>query len=120
MSPILFVRSLRRSKIIKNLMQIGEKILGVVVRVKIIGGPKGINHYRIIVSATDKTGIVQEYISDPTNSYADLTVIDFNRNQIPADVYVNPVDSKQYYVDVDSIPDLTDLSRDAFMRFTKK
>lgn len=110
MAPILFVKSLKRSKIIKNLIQTGEKLSGVLVRVKSVGGPgaRG-NHYKIIVSATDKTGITKEYISDPTSTLADLTGVDFNNNSIPVDVYVNPIDSQQYYVDIVSIPDLMPL-----------
>ena len=120
LAPILFIRSLKRSQVIKNLIQIGNKVSGVIVRVKSVGGPKGRNHYKIIVSGTDNTGIMKEYISDPVSSYADLAVIDFRKNSIPVDIHINPIDPQRYYVDMSSIPDLVPLSRDAFIQLAKK
>jgi hypothetical protein len=120
MAPILFIRSSKRSQVIKNLIQIGNQVSGVIARVKSVGGPKGINSYKIIVSATDNTGVTKEYMSDRVGSYADLAVIDFHKNSIPAGVYINPTNPQQYYVDIDSMPDLTSLSRDAFMQLAKR
>ncbi len=120
MAPILFIRSSKRSQIIKNLIQIGNKVPGVIAKVKSVGGPKGINSYKIIVSATDNTGVTKEYISDRVGSYADLAVIDFHKNSIPIGVYINPTNHQQYYVDIDSMPDLTSLSRDSYMQLVKR
>lgn len=118
---ILFSRFSKQSdEIIKNLMDTSEKLHGVLVRVKRVGGPGLNNNYIIIVSATNKRGIVQEYTSDPVSSYADLAVIDFRKNPIPVDIYVNPIDPQRYYVDISSIPDLVPLSRDAFIQLAKR
>lgn len=118
---ILSSRSSKRfNEIINDLMQTSETLTGVVARVKSVGGPSRNNNYIIIVSVTDKRGVVQEFMSDRVSSYADLEVIDFSKNPISVNVYVSLTDPSRYYVDILSMPDLTSLSRQAFMELAKK
>ncbi len=117
LAPVLFIKSLKRSRVIKNLIQIGQKIEGTVVRLKSVGGPKRTRNYRnykIIVLATNNAGITKEYISDRVGSYTDLASVDFHKNPIPVGVYIHPVNSEQYYVDIEGMSDLTSLIRDPF------
>lgn len=106
LAPLLFVRSLKRSNRIKNLMQTGQKLQGVLVDIQSIGGSNN-NTYRIVVSATGSTGTVRNYRSDNLSGIAGLAMVDFRNNPIPIDVYIDPTNPQNYYVDVSDIPNLT-------------
>lgn len=105
LAPILFIRSLKRSSTIKNLMQTGQKLPGVLTDIQSITSGNG--GYRIVVSATDPTGTVQHYTSDSVTGIGSLTMADFRNNPIPIDVYIDPTNPQNYYVDIADIPNLT-------------
>lgn len=107
LAPVLFVRSLRRSNKIKSLMQTGQKLQGVLVDIQSAGRSNNKNTYRIVVSATDNTGTVQNYLSDELSGIGGLSMADFRKNPIPIDVYIDPTNSQNYYVDLSDIPNLT-------------
>lgn len=107
LAPILFIRSMHRSKKIKNLMQTGQKLQGVLVDVQSTGSSDNNNTYKIVVSATDISGAVQNYVSDQLGGIGGLAMADFRKNPIPIDVYVDPANSQNYYVDISDVPNLT-------------
>ncbi|MDB5164847.1 MAG: hypothetical protein JWL89_473 [Candidatus Saccharibacteria bacterium] len=106
-APYTFIKSLRRSGDINHLIQVGQKLQGVLTDVQSMGGNNNNNSYKIVVSATDNTGTVQSYVSDVLGGIGGLAMADFRNNPVPIDVYVNPANPKDYYVDVSDIPNLT-------------
>lgn len=106
LAPFSFIKSLKRSGKIKDLTQTGQKLSGVLVDILSTGGGNN-NTYKIVVAATDNTGTVQNYTSDNVNGAADLAMADFRNNPIPIDVYVDPTNQQNYYVDISDIPNLT-------------
>lgn len=107
-SPILFVRSMRRSHDIKGLQQTGVKLQGVLTDVLQVGQTnQGGSAYKMIVSATNQAGQVQAYTSDTIHGMGGITLAHFQSHPIPIDVYVNPSNPKDYYVDISDIPSLT-------------
>ncbi len=127
MGPVLFVRSLRRSKHISDLIRTGQKLEGILVEVQPANGinvqsgnKKDRDMYKILVSATDLTGIVQNYISDPVVNVGGLTMVDFRNNPISIDVYVNPTDSQDYYVDISDLPNITSQRVSELVQLAKK
>jgi hypothetical protein len=107
LSPILYVRSLKRSNAIKNLVQSGQKLPGVLVDVRSMGSPDNQVTFKIVVAATDPQGTVQNYTSDTMTGIGGLAMVNFRESPIPIDVYVDPGDPSKYYVDVSDIPNLT-------------
>ena len=117
--PFLYIRSKKRNDEINRLMQSGQKLQGVMVDVQRFGG--GVNRsgdsfnrssrsnesYKIVVSAADASGAVQNYVSDSLVGAGIIATADFRSTPIPIDVYVDPVNPKNYYVDVSDIPNLT-------------
>lgn len=106
-APIAFVRSLRRNGDITNLVQTGQKLQGVLTDIQTSFGANNASSYKVVVSATDSTGSVQTYISDSLTGIGGLAMADFRTHPIPIDVYVNPANPKDYYVDVSDVPNLT-------------
>ena len=107
LAPILFFRSIKRSQRISNLTQTGQKLQGVITDIQSTGSTNGNNVYRIVVSAVDPAGATQNYKSDSLAGVAGLAMADFRNNPIPIDVYIDPADPKNYYVDISDIPNLT-------------
>ncbi len=105
--PFAFIRSLRRSKDINNLKQTGQKIQGIITDISGNTYNNQNNTYRIVVSATNSSGNVQSYTSDPLYSVGGLLMVDFRNNPIPIDVYINPANPNDYYVDISEVPNLT-------------
>lgn len=101
-----FIRSIRRSGNISRLVQSGQKLQGVLVDVRSQGSGNN-SGYKIVVSATDQSGTVQNYVSDSLIGIGGLAMADFRNNPIPIDVYIDPANPQNYYVDVADIPNLT-------------
>jgi hypothetical protein len=106
LAPYLFIRSVKRSGNINRLMQSGQKLQGILVDVQ-SGGGNNNSGYKIVVSAADPSGTVQNYVSDSLTGIGGLALADFRNNPIPIDVYVDPINPQNYYVDVADIPNLT-------------
>lgn len=101
-SIVGLVFSIRRGKSIQQLTSTGQKITGIITGVK-----SGQNSStKIIVSATDPSGSVKEYVSDSLAGNV-FGALDFQSNPIPVDVYVSMSNPEQYYVDISDIPQLT-------------
>lgn len=107
LAPWLFVRSIRRSHDINSLLQTGQKIQGVLTDVLTTGQSNNSTTYKMVVSATNLSGSVQTYTSDTIHGIAGITLAHFQNNPIPIDVYINPSNPKDYYVDISDIPTLT-------------
>lgn len=105
--PILFVRSILRSRKIAALQQNGQKLTGVIVDVPTSNNSNRQGGYTIVVAATDSLGVVNNYESDPMTGVAGLSIMDFQNHPIPIDVYVDPASPKNYYVDISGIPELS-------------
>lgn len=113
-APILFVRARHRSEAIQNLTQSGQKLQGVIIDIQSYGSTnsgvdetRGSNSYKIVVAATDSSGSVQNYVSDTLTGIGGLAMADFRNNPIPIDVYLDPTNPQNYYVDVSDVPNLT-------------
>jgi hypothetical protein len=104
LAPYLFITSVRRSSAINRLMQNGLKLQGVLVEVQTGSNNNGV---KIVVSATNPDGVVRNYVSDTIKGGASIAMADFRTNPIPIDVYINPSDADDYYVDIADIPNLT-------------
>ena len=87
-------------------MQSGQKLQGILVDVQSEGSDNN-SGYKIVVSATDTSGAVQNYVSDSLTGIGGLAIADFRSNPIPIDVYIDPANPQNYYVDVADIPNLT-------------
>lgn len=105
-APIAFIRSLKRSSAINNLMQTGLKLQGILTDIQSTSGNNN-SSYKIVVSATDNTGTVQNYVSDSVGGIGGLAMADFRTNPIPIDVYIDSANPQNYYVDIADIPNLT-------------
>lgn len=110
LSPVFFARSLRRSKDINNLQHSGIKLTGVIVDIQ-SNNTSTVNNtgsaYKIVVAATDNNGAAHNYVSDSLTGIGGLAMADFRSNPIPIDVYVNPTNPDDYYVDISDVPNLT-------------
>ena len=110
-APIAFTKSLRRSKDINNLKQTGQKVQGVITDIQApnigSGNSNSGGAYKIVVSATDTAGNVRTFTSDSLNGIGGLAMADFRAHPIPMDVYVNPTNPSDYYVDISEVPSLT-------------
>ncbi len=102
LGTFLFIRSIKRNNNIKRLIQSGQKLQGVVVDVS-----EANNGDVITVSATGPSGNVQSYTSDPVQGIGVVSLADFKNNPIPIDVYIDPADPENYYVDISDVPNLT-------------
>jgi hypothetical protein len=117
MAFVTFVRSSKRSHDITDLRTSGQKIQGVIVDIQSIMGTgtgvgynnmnNGNDSYKIVVAATGPSGQVQNYVSDSLNGIGGLAMADFRSNPIPIDVYIDPSNPANYYVDVSEVPNLT-------------
>lgn len=105
-APYAYFRTMRRSNHIKRLLENGLKIQGVITDMKSQSN-KDSGTYVIVVSAPDPSGIVQNYVSDPLTGIGGLAMADFRNNPIPVDVFIDPANYDDYYVDVTDIPNLT-------------
>lgn len=105
-APVSFIRSVKRSGNINRLMQSGQKLQGILVDVQSEGSNNN-SGYKIVVSATDTSGTVQNYVSDSLAGIGGVAMADFRNNPIPIDVYVDPANPQNYYIDVANIPNLT-------------
>lgn len=105
-APILFIKSSIRSKNINNMVKSGQKIQGIIVDIKSTGNGTN-NTYTVVASAADASGQVQYYTSDHLNGLGGLAMADYRNNPIPIDIYIDPSNPKNYYVDISDIPNLT-------------
>jgi hypothetical protein len=110
-APLSFIKSSRRSKDIQNLTQSGQKIQGVVTSVQddstgtVGNDPDNLITYRVTVSATSPSG-AQNYTSDWAAGLGALAMFDYRTHPISIDVYINPTNPEDYYVDLASLPNL--------------
>ena len=106
LGTFLIIRTIRRNKNITTLLSNGQKLHGVVVGFQSHGSGRR-RSYKITVAVTDSLGVSQNYVSDSVTGGFGLGVADFATNKIPIDVYVDPTNSRNYYVDIEDIPAVT-------------
>jgi len=110
-----FIRSRNRTARIQNLLSSGVKVQGVVSEVSarqsnntgVSSNDNSSVSYIIRVSATNLSGVVQTYTSDSVVGFGALALADFRTTPIAIDVYLDPSDATNYYVDISEIPNLT-------------
>lgn len=111
-APIAYVRSLRRGRDISSLQQSGQKLQGIISDIQTtsmnnVNNNSGSNSYKIVVSAVDSSGAARSFVSDSLTGIGGLAMADFRTNPIPIDVYIDPANPQNYYVDVSEVPNLT-------------
>lgn len=106
-SPVLFIKYRIRKNKINKLVQTGQKLQGVITGVD--NGTPGTNNenFKVIVSATDSSGQTRSFKSDEISGIGTIAMMDFKNNPIPVDVYIDPVNPENYYVDISDLPSLT-------------
>ena len=110
-----FIRSRKRTARIQNLLSSGVKVQGIVSEVSarqsnntgVSSNDNSSVSYIIRVSATNLSGVVQTYTSDSVVGFGALALADFRTTPIAIDVYLDPSDATNYYVDISEIPNLT-------------
>jgi len=109
LGPILYIRSRRRTAAINKLVQSGQKVTGVVTGIS--SNRNGTNQnsqaFVVEVSATDLSGTVRQFTSDSLTGLGPLAMMDFQANPIAVDVYIDPANPDNYYVDISDLPNLT-------------
>lgn len=111
-APIAFVKSLRRTEDINHLKKDGQKIQGIITNIETEATNNYNNgnnslSYKITVSATAPDGSVKTYLSDLMSGIGSLSMSDYRTHPIPLDVYINPANPDDYYVDISEVPSLT-------------
>lgn len=102
MAVIERTKSRKRTASINSLTLTGTKVKGVVTAVT----PGKDDDTRFVVSATGLDGKIHEYVSDEViGNY--FGVLDFQKNPVPIDVYIDPANPSNYYVDISDLPPLT-------------
>ncbi len=101
-----FVKSLKRTADIKKLTNSGQKVAGVLVDIRVKNGKQ--SHYQLVVAAPGQNSEVKEYVSDKLVGIpAGLIGMDMQKAALPIDVYLNPSNYDNYYVDLSDVPALT-------------
>ena len=108
-APVAFVISRKRSHAITRLVQSGQKLPGVLVDIQTTGSSNSSdsNNFTITVAAADPSGAVHNYVSDSLGGVGGLAMADFRNSPISIDVYVDPTNPQNYYVDISDVPNLT-------------
>ena len=102
---VSFIRSMRRSSLIKQLKSSGVKVQGVVTAVG--SNTSSNNSTQITVSATGLDGQVHHYQSDSVSGLSIIGLADYQTKPVAIDVYLNPTNQTEYYVDLDDIPNIS-------------
>lgn len=102
---VSFVRDRRRSRQINALRTNGIKIQGVVTDVT--SGGTNSRASVITVSATTPDGQVRHFQSDSVSGLSIVGLAEYQTKPVAIDVYIDPVNPGNYYVDLDDIPNIT-------------
>src|SRR3989338_5680768 len=105
--PTFFLQSRRRSKVIEHLVHSGKKLQGVLIEVRQVGSFNKKTLYKVVVAAADTHGSVKNYESDSVSGIGGLLMVDLQKTPVPVDVFLDPIDPGQFYVDVSDLPNLT-------------
>jgi hypothetical protein len=101
-SIVGLIKSVRRGKAIKSLKQSGMKLQGIVTNVEQSSQHGSVT---ITVTAQEHTGQVRMFQSDSMSGNT-FTLLQYQQQPIAMDVYVDPSDPANYYVDLDDVPEL--------------
>lgn len=101
-----YIASRKRSDEIAALKQNGIKIQGIVTNLSTTSSGNRGSTIKVTISAIDQNGQTRDFLSDDIagNTFA---MLDYQKNPVAMDVYIDPVNSERYYVDIDDIPTLT-------------
>jgi hypothetical protein len=101
-SIVGFIKSVRRGKTINSLKQSGLKLQGIVTNVE-QSSQRG--SVIITVTAQEHAGQVRSFQSDSVSGNT-FTLLKYQQQPIAMDVYVDPSDPTNYYVDLDDVPEM--------------
>lgn len=107
LSILSYIRSKKRTSEIGNLQVRGVSVKGVVVELKDVGRNDNNTMYKVVVAANDLSGNVKHYLSDPINNVEGLAFTNLHQNPIAVDVFLDPNNPDNYYVDIADIPQLS-------------
>lgn len=97
--------AIRRTKRISYLMAHGQRQHGTVSHfslMRVHNSHIGYS-YRVIVEGKNEKGDSFSYSSDPVSGSRNLGFLLHHQVQVPATVFVNPENKKEYYVDIDAL-----------------
>ncbi len=107
---VFYIKSRKRSQNINKLIQSNNKIKGIITDIRDTGRSNNSVLYKIIVTAPDASGQVREYQSDSVKGsfgLGGIAIKTLSSKAIPIDVFIDPQNPKNYYVDISDIPTLT-------------
>jgi hypothetical protein len=90
----------------KNTKQTGRKVRGAIMGIE-ADPTSSKKRYRVIAVALDASGKARRFTSEWIAGVSKIAAIDFRKNRVHIDVYLDRTDLKKYYVDVDEISGLT-------------
>lgn len=102
-SIVSFIMNIARTGSIKNLKQSGIKVTGIATSL----GDGTNSSSQLVVIAADGSGQPREFISDSFKGATGIYFRDLVKNPVAIDVYIDPMDSSKYYVDLDDLPALS-------------
>lgn len=103
---VQFAVSHKRGESIKRLKQTGQKLEGILVDIQ-SQQHRNTSSHTIVVAASDASGSVRNYVSDTITFIGGLAMVDYQKNPVPIDVYIDPTNPENYYVDIADIPNLS-------------
>ena len=109
LSTFFFVKSVRRTFVIRRLQKNGIRVVGRIYKFEIVKSlqiTSGLK-IRIIVLIEGTDRYAGKYSSDTLSNSGGLFTSDFSNRVVPVDVLINANNPNLYYVDIASIPQLT-------------
>jgi nitrate reductase NapE component len=93
-----------RGKCIMKLRQNGNKLTGYIKSIDVAMTVNEVSIFKVqALVANALNGQTDTYTSDLITGAEALALVDFFKNKTPIDIYIDPVNPKKYYVDIDSL-----------------
>lgn len=103
-APIAYVRSKQRTERINQLVAQGSKVSAVIKRHNTRSHKQGVDIQFVLEGPDIVTGQTRTYTSDWIGGNPTYAAEAYRLTPISLDVYVSPMNSKEYYVDIRDIP----------------
>lgn len=109
-SVITIIKHQKRTRRIVELQRTGNKITGLIKSVNLAMTVNRVGLFKIEVIANNNSGQTQNYTSDLIVGADSLAFVDFYQNKTPINVFVNPIDAKDYYVDINNLSSINTMN----------
>jgi hypothetical protein len=87
-----------------KLRQNGNKLTGYIKSIDVAMTVNEVSIFKVqALVANALNGQTDTYTSDLITGAEALALVDFFKNKTPIDIYIDPVNPKKYYVDIDSL-----------------